>query len=675
MSNDHTFDPSRPTDPTDPLEARLAAYGDVLRGHLAGASAGVPAAHAGNVVPIALAPTSVPFRKRQLPTAAIMGIAASIIGLIALFGPMAFGGSSDGVTVAGGGFADQVAEPATGTSGADGSADTVGVADDADDAEKDQSGDGDPDDSDSKDPDAVDQATKPNEDDADQKDDNEVAAGTDGDDDPDFSRFLGGLGGLADNDDDGDDDDDDGDNEDDGDDLAAGVAAADGEDTADEKDPVPGTGDCPDDAIEKDGRCFLVGPAPEPNAGCPDDAIQLGDSCYVEVDPSCGNLEPAPGGGCLGDVIDPNSGSGGTTYVEATASCDSGQLSGTACLVETSPTGGAACSPGQLHLGNDCYDLVDPQLSCSVGTLTDQGCLKQVDGTNSVSCPAGYQQWETLCYRYVDANVSCAQGQLVDGAWCKITTTGTPGPDSCGDYLEDASGCYILTDPDGEGSCGDLTPIGAQCRYPKPSTPTWTCDGAVTYDPTCYEYQPASVSCSEGYVVDGPKCKIEVDPITETGCPSYAFAEGGSCWKYVDAAVGCGGLDTAPDGLHCKQWAGNAGSGSGSCPAGYELAGDTCKKWLDPTYSCATGTLDIVSGAKKCRIETGGGTVECNATDRRLVNGECRKIVPTSCGELDASPWTDDKCKKPIDTSGGTPTCPAGYELLESKCLKPVARD
>ena len=420
--------------------------------------------------------------------------------------------------------------------------------------------------------------------------------------------------------------------------------------------------------IERNGTCWAVGPAPIRTGGaCAADAIEYEGGCFLEVPGTCRGGEVADRG-CIGPKIERED---GVDHRPTTATCEVGELVDDRCLSEQPMTKGDACEAGLVKIGDGCYELIDAEPNCGDLPVADGYCWKPVEPVRTAACPEGYERWETLCYRYEEADIRCETGRIVSGPKCKIVSEATPGPTTCEPYHEDEAGCYTIVASSDEGGCGELPTIDGGCRYPKPAEETWTCDGRVVAEPTCHHYEEPQISCESGRLVDGGRCKIEVEAEVEERCPAGSEPIGDGCAKPVAPTPDCGELDVTPDGKHCKRWRGAAGSG-GSCPAGYEPAGDTCKSWTNPARTCPVGTLTYVSGAAKCRVETDGS---CDGDGVVEFQGSCHEIVPPGCGSQRPSPWTDGQCLKPVDATEGEWKCETGYLLLQESCLAEIERE
>ena len=473
-----------------------------------------------------------------------------------------------------------------------------------------------------------------------------------------------------------------------GDSSISGSAAVEGEDGKADDLPI-----CKDGAVKRDGVCVTIGAPPTHSGdGCPDGAVVLGNQCYEVVPPTCGELEVAPGGqGCLKLVAEAGTHGACPDYYElsedgetcvktksATVACTQGTPVGDSCLIEQEPVGGdsAGCSGEQLQIGNNCYELSNPDFDCGdLAELPNGNCRFPVDAQETSGCADGLEPWENICYRYEDPpTYDCGDGEPDGEGWCHIIEEGNPGPDVCDDgVLQDDDGCYVLSEPDEEGTCGELAEFEGMCREAKPSYPTWICsDGATVYEPTCDLWVEAeSASCAIGQLVENDtKCKTIEDKIVTEGCPSYASEDSEGCYKSKEPSVTCGELAIAPDGEHCKQWVSEA-DGGGECSAGFELVGGTtCKKWLEGSPGCPEGEPIEVGGKLKCRFTTAAGDATQGCAAGMIEEaGNCYKIVPASCAELEADVYGGG-CKKLIEPSDES-ECETGYTLVADECIKP----
>jgi hypothetical protein len=643
------------TDDYESIEARLSAYGSALQGHLDGEQ---DDGAKGTLLVGGFGAHNAPAPDRQKPTAAVLSVAAALLLVVSLLVPSVLGDDpAEPITVNGG---DLASAPQT-----DGAADADGPQAGDDFANADEKN------------------ISEQDGDAEDKASDDKADG----DDLDWSSFSVAVDGPEDGDHDFAQDNDDAASDDDKS-VGSAAASADGSSEADEADEQEAS-DCPQGKELRADSCVVIGAPPTNSAsGCPTGALVVAQQCYEIVPPSCGELQGAPDGtGCLklvgaagaqGGCPDNYELDGGTCVklVAAPVSCSQGTPSGDSCVIKQSPTGGeGGCASGQTQFGNGCYELSSPATNCDgLAMLADGNCRLPVDGEQSTECPAGLQPWDNVCYRYEDPPVyDCAGGESDGAGWCQTTEDATPGPDVCDEgVLQDAQGCYVLVEADGEGNCGELPEFEGMCRKAKPSYQTWTCsDGETVYEPTCKVWTEAiSVTCLAGEPVENnTKCKTIEDPITAEGCPSYAFEDNQGCYKSKEPQFGCGELPKTPDGQQCKTWVSNPESDA-SCADGFELVGEYCKRYVDGTPgTCSGSELVTVNGTTKCKYSTSPSepTTGCapGAIER---SGECYVIVAASCDDFDADLYGQG-CKKPIDVEASL-ICEAGFNLVANECIK-----
>ena len=229
-------------------------------------------------------------------------------------------------------------------------------------------------------------------------------------------------------------------------------------------------------------------------------------------------------------------------------------LSGSNCVLSTSPTVSYSCSSGTLS-GSSCLVTTSPtaSYSCSSGTLSGTNCVLTAAATiSSYSCSSGTLSGSS-CILTAAPIASCQNGWTLSGSVCKKGSNTQTPTYSC---------------PSGYSGSGSGS--GMTCSKTVAATPNYVCQSGYTLSgSTCTDIISAatvSYSCQSGYTQSGSgtgtTCTKTVAATASYSCPSGYNSSGSGSGTTCTITV--------------------AATTSYSCPTGYTLSGSgsstTCSK-------------------------------------------------------------------------------------------------
>lgn len=363
---------------------------------------------------------------------------------------------------------------------------------------------------------------------------------------------------------------------------------------------------------------------------CPNGGTLQGTKCVYTASYKAGTTNyTCPYGNKEGTncVYSPTTSGGSTVY------CPLGTPSGSNCVYKATnnPTYGAwylvdtIISRVELQPYSNNTEKLEP-----TGISYDFPCSTSEDRCKTKVPFYHYRKWR----RNVINNYTCpSYGAKSDGKGNCIyqgtkTTTSNPTCPYYNATLSNGRCVYAATKTTSGGTyycpfTGSLDSTGKRCTYNATKS-----TGKGTY------------YCPNGGNPNGSTCIISTPATKKTGSGSYTCPQGGD-------------LSGSTCIISMSAQRGN-GSTVMSCPYGGDLSGSKCTNYLDgystTVYYCPSGYTSSGTGASmKCTKKvTSNSTYYCKNGDATLKDGKCYSTVKTISGY----------------------TCPSGYKLNGTKCLK-----
>jgi len=306
----------------------------------------------------------------------------------------------------------------------------------------------------------------------------------------------------------------------------------------------------------EDDECVIVGDPPvRAPASCPpdDDVMVEGDNCYRYYDPSCGDLaETSDGLNCRQP--------GTITQITGCAIPGLAVIDGQCAEPNTAF---AYCPPGTIYEASNCLASQPPQ-------------------GDPPACPTGWgltfpPEGGTVCQQYQPLLADCTGATELNPCY---TFFGPPETllqcVETGVTVQDASACWTPIAP----SCPDLP----DCKELVEKLPgELNCaSGFALRSAQCVRYEPTSVQCPEGELdLYGTSCVLIANTII--GAPSCPIdddivKDGNECYRLTPRPQ-C--TDLTPINNGCRKPV-DAISGGRVCQDGFDLVNNQCIRWENP---------------------------------------------------------------------------------------------
>lgn len=289
---------------------------------------------------------------------------------------------------------------------------------------------------------------------------------------------------------------------------------------------VVATATCPDGSAPRDGLCQVERPV---QAACVD-GREIDGRCLAEVGPAAGG-EPACPIGTL---------PGGDACISTVAgSCPDGAVSAGGCVVAASIVERATCPSGLVLAGNRCEPpsgcpdkskSIDAQQDKQVST-SDCGSAAMIERTCSATgLPASAGECVTVVAPICPSGTSSSAGGCVSTHAMVVTPFSCPA-----DQLRIGGSCFVEAVPVDRCERGVLT--GSVCVAETeaivgaPSCP----QGGVVSGARCLRVSDPQLRCEVGDLVFGA-CVVEIAIDRAELCGADEVVEGDHCVRYVESS-------------------------------------------------------------------------------------------------------------------------------------------